>query len=346
MKKRSTARNVSVPEISGDPCRHLEVYLHRFHRSSFFRLIDDRAPEASDYSPPRRTDLTLNDTDLFFKRELDISLRSFLGGGPINHYLRHGLIGGGSHSRLQITITYKALSLEFNVGLGWGLDPLVIVNGKVEVPSEEKLWRDICNSTWTSISDPRVCHAISTFPTGYPSFFFDSNPATFHRANTSPPDQHPQSVTTEFISAVDLHYEKKLIFSKVEVTETVSKDFMGPPLLVELFNRKKTAPAPVKFDSFNDDFLSHLQQSMKLSWIMIDPTRKCAANLSSLKPVSVQRHYMADEAQLIYVTVLPGSAGSGHRSLWSVGLWLRAEERREERAGTGSVLVLNDKNWN
>ncbi|KAM7522563.1 hypothetical protein LguiA_012465 [Lonicera macranthoides] len=176
---------------------------------------------------------------------------------------------------------------------------------------EEKLWRDMCNSTWTSISDPRVRHAISTFPAGYRSFFFDSTPSTFHRANTSPPDQHPQSVTTELISAVDLHYENKLIFSKVEVTETVSKDFMGPPLLVELFNRKETAPAPVRFDSFNDDFLSHLQQSMKLSWIMIDPTQKCAANLSSLKPVSVQRHYMADEAQLIYVTVLPGSGRVG-----------------------------------
>ncbi|KAM7528160.1 hypothetical protein LguiB_031570 [Lonicera macranthoides] len=177
--------------------------------------------------------------------------------------------------------------------------------------SEEKLWRDICNSTWTSTSDPRVRHAISAFPNGYRSFFFDSTPATFHRANTLPPDQHPQSVTTQLISAIDLHYEKEPIFSKVEVTETVSKDFMGPPLLVQLFNRKETAPAPVQFDCFNDDFLSHLQQSMKLSWIMIDPTQKRAVNLSSLKPVSVQRHYMADEAQLLYVTILPGSRRVG-----------------------------------
>lgn len=86
---------------------------------------------------------------------------------------------------------------------------------------------------------------------------------------------------------------------------------MGPPLWIELFNRKETAPTPVKFDNFNDDFLSHLEQSMKLSWIIIEPTRKRAVNLSSLKPVSVQRHYLADEVQLIYVTVLPGSGWVG-----------------------------------
>lgn len=97
--------------------------------------------------------------------------------------------------------------------------------------SEEKLWRDICNSTWTSISDPRVIHVISTFPAGYRSFFFDSTPATFHRTNTPPPDHHPQSLTTQLISAVDLHYESKLIFSKVEVTETVSKGLHGPTIV-------------------------------------------------------------------------------------------------------------------
>ncbi|KAM7522554.1 hypothetical protein LguiA_012456 [Lonicera macranthoides] len=177
--------------------------------------------------------------------------------------------------------------------------------------TDEKLWRDICTSTWTSISDPRIDHIISSFPAGYRSFFSDSFPSTIHCPNTLPPDYHRPWLTTELISAVDLHYENKLIFSKVEVTDAVTKNFTGPPMWIELFDRKETAPVPLKFNSFNDDFLSHLQESMKLSWIMIDPTQKRSLNLSSLTPVSVQRHYIVDEVQLVYVTVLPGNRQIG-----------------------------------
>ncbi|KAM7490226.1 hypothetical protein LguiA_033147 [Lonicera macranthoides] len=54
--------------LLGNPCRHLDVYLHWLRGTSLLRLLDNRAPKASDPSPSRRTNLTRNDTDLFVKK--------------------------------------------------------------------------------------------------------------------------------------------------------------------------------------------------------------------------------------------------------------------------------------
>ncbi|KAM7522561.1 hypothetical protein LguiA_012463 [Lonicera macranthoides] len=170
--------------------------------------------------------------------------------------------------------------------------------------TEQKLWKDMCNSTWSSINDPRVRHVISTFPAGYRSFFSDSFPTTFHCPSTPPSDLDSSSPTSELISAVDIRYKNKIIFSKVEVTETVSNDFLAPRLWMDLLGPKET----VKFEANNDEFPSDLEQSMNLSWILIDSARKRSVNLTSQSPVLVERHYMPDEIQLVYVTILPGNS--------------------------------------
>ncbi|KAM7522552.1 hypothetical protein LguiA_012454 [Lonicera macranthoides] len=180
--------------------------------------------------------------------------------------------------------------------------------------TEEKLWRDICASTWTSINDPRIQHVISAFPTGYRSFFSDSFPATLRGP---PPHVNRPSPIPELISAIDIWYKNKIIFSKVEITETVRKDFLDPPLWIDLLRREEKvpvpapAPAPTKFEANNDGFFSDLEESMRLSWILIDPTQNRSVNLSSQRPVSVERHYTPEEVQLTYVTVLPGSSRVG-----------------------------------
>ncbi|KAM7522556.1 hypothetical protein LguiA_012458 [Lonicera macranthoides] len=173
--------------------------------------------------------------------------------------------------------------------------------------NEQKLWKDMCNSTWTSINHPRVCHVISTFPAGYRSFFSDSFPTTLHRRpDTTEPDQSLSLPTLELISAVDIRYKNRIICSKVQVTDTVTNDFLSPPLWIDLLPRKEI----VKFNADNDEFFSDLEESMSLSWILIDPTRKRSVNLSSQRPVLVERH-SPEEVQLLYVTVLPGNSRVG-----------------------------------
>ncbi|KAM7522557.1 hypothetical protein LguiA_012459 [Lonicera macranthoides] len=175
--------------------------------------------------------------------------------------------------------------------------------------TEQKLWKDMCNSTWSSINDPRVRHVISMFPGGYQSFYANSIPTTFHhRPNTMEPYQSCSSPTSELLSAVDIRFKNKIICSRVQVTKIVTNDFLAPPLWIDLLGGKETVPVPVKFQANNDNFPSDLEKSITLSWILIDPTRTCSVNLSSQRPVLVEWHNTPEEVQLFYVTILPGNS--------------------------------------
>ncbi|KAK3017195.1 hypothetical protein RJ639_007846 [Escallonia herrerae] len=176
--------------------------------------------------------------------------------------------------------------------------------------TEEKLWRDICYTTWPSINDPRVRTAISTFPGGHRSFFSDSFPTLRHHSK-SKVDHRRSLPTTELISAVDIHYRNELIYSKVDVTETVTSWFRCSPFLVDLLDQKERVATPVNVINDGDIFLAQLEQHMTLSWILIDPTWNRAANISSLKPVSVQRHWLTGEVELQFSTIMAGGSGRG-----------------------------------
>ena len=181
----------------------------------------------------------------------------------------------------------------------------------------DKLWRDICTSTWPSLNDPTLQALVSAFPGGHRSFFSDSYPLLAHpldqyhgQSRKIPPTT--SSPTLELISAVDIHYKNSLIFSKVEATETITGWFQCSPFRVDLLDPKDTVPTPVQYSVDRDyKWLSHLEDTLTLSWILIDPTRKRAANLSSLRPVSVKRHWLTGEVQIRYATVVGGDRTVG-----------------------------------
>lgn len=50
--------------------------------------------------------------------------------------------------------------------------------------------------------------------------------------------------------------------------------------------------------------MKDLEENLSLSWILIDPTRKRAANLSSRKPVSSQKHWLTGYLELVYAVVI------------------------------------------
>lgn len=56
----------------------------------------------------------------------------------------------------------------------------------------------------------------------------------------------------------------------------------------------------------DDDTCTALINDMSLSWILIDPDSKHAINMSSHKPVSVQRHWLSGEVQVRFATVFSG----------------------------------------
>uniref|UniRef100_A0A3Q7IZM7 Uncharacterized protein n=1 Tax=Solanum lycopersicum TaxID=4081 RepID=A0A3Q7IZM7_SOLLC len=136
-------------------------------------------------------------------------------------------------------------------------------------------------------------NTVGTFPAGHRSLFSDSFPSITHNK-----------------SAVDVHFEGNLLYSKVLTNETESGWFMSSPFRIELLGHKEFVPTPVKFDGEDGNCKLELQR-MKLSWILIDPSRNRAVNVSSLNPVSVQRHWLTGELKVRYSTVMGSGAGEG-----------------------------------
>ncbi|KAK9058188.1 hypothetical protein SSX86_023028 [Deinandra increscens subsp. villosa] len=179
--------------------------------------------------------------------------------------------------------------------------------------SDQNLWSDICHSTWPSTLDPQLTKTISDFPSGHRSFYSDSSSSPTQRLTTAATSSPP---TPQIISCVDLRYDNELIFSKVESTNTTPSDwFQTSPFRVDLLEPKELVLTGVKVKSPGDDrvLLTDLENNMTLSWIMIDPTRNRAVNLSSVKPVSVQRNWLTNDIELTFAVVFTVN-GNGYVS--------------------------------
>lgn len=83
---------------------------------------------------------------------------------------------------------------------------------------------------------------------------------------------------------------------------------------MDLLDPKESAPTPIKYfggSSRYDAWLQHLEGNLSLSWIVIDPTRKKAVNVSSRSAVSVQRHWLTGDVQVRFGTVMEGYGRRG-----------------------------------
>ncbi|XP_076919935.1 F-box protein At2g27310-like [Bidens hawaiensis] len=169
--------------------------------------------------------------------------------------------------------------------------------------SDNTLWSPIARSTWPSITHPHVDHIISTFPAGHRSFFDNLFPSL--TTNSSFPSHNP----SELVSSVDIRYQNDVIYSAVKLFKCTCSDFIS----VNLNESEQVHGIPQSIDVTVDEIvgadkaaLSHLKESMTLSWIIIDPVRKRVCNLSSIKPVSARGDWVTNETHLRFMKVLPG----------------------------------------
>ncbi|XP_047976161.1 F-box protein At2g27310-like [Salvia hispanica] len=169
--------------------------------------------------------------------------------------------------------------------------------------SDDLLWRQICNSTWPSTAHPTVRDAISSFPSAHRSFYSDSFPSlTLHSGGRGPPPQ-----TQGLISAVDVYCDDRLIYSQVKETETLSGWFQGSPFRIDLVGPKEAVgAAPLKFEGA---CMELAKERLRVSWILIDPRKKRALNIASAAAVEARRHWLTDDIQLRYATVVAGGDG-------------------------------------
>ncbi|RDY01086.1 F-box protein, partial [Mucuna pruriens] len=174
--------------------------------------------------------------------------------------------------------------------------------------TQEDLWRQICTATWPSLLDPTARHVISTIPGGHRSIFSDAFPS-LHHSSLRPHRPHPPP--PELISAVDIYYQGKPVFSRVKRTKTQKNWFLTSPLWVDALEPKELIPTKVKFRRKDEGWLKHLEESLSMSWIIVDPTRGRAANVSSRRAVSARRHWLTREVEVVYAV---GMAGERQRA--------------------------------
>ncbi|XP_050226749.1 probable F-box protein At2g36090 [Mercurialis annua] len=169
--------------------------------------------------------------------------------------------------------------------------------------SQRDLWFNICSSTWPSTRNPRVLHVISSFlPDGPRSFFSASFPPVMSNSHSS---ANTTPFPPELISAVDIYYKNELIFSRVTETEAESSWFNCSPFRIDMLDPKDTCQTMIRPPE-NEEDLFTLSEELELSWILIDPAGKRAMNVSSNKPVSVQRHWLSGEVHARFGLVLSG----------------------------------------
>lgn len=168
--------------------------------------------------------------------------------------------------------------------------------------NKESLWEYICNSTWNSIKHPLVRQTISSFPGGYRSFYSDSFPLLRATNSGRGSLRGHQVQTSELISAVDIHLGNNPVYSKVTVTHTDESSFPESLFCVDLIDHKETVEMPLRYHMC----MSELEHNLRLSWIVIDPTLKRAANVSSLRPVCVRPHWDKSGIEVTYATIISG----------------------------------------
>ncbi|XP_006648698.2 probable F-box protein At2g36090 [Oryza brachyantha] len=99
----------------------------------------------------------------------------------------------------------------------------------------------------------------------------------------------------ELVSAVDVYHRGAPIASRVVETSTLSSWFLTSPFCVDAVDCKNPAPAA-----------SVSPAELELSWIVLDPASGRAVNVSSRRPVALERHWYTGDTLVRYAVVLGG----------------------------------------
>ncbi|KAH0453398.1 hypothetical protein IEQ34_017722 [Dendrobium chrysotoxum] len=168
------------------------------------------------------------------------------------------------------------------------------------ISSHPDLWRRLCLSTWPSLHHPRILPLVKSSPH---RFFSDAfpYPTSFTPANDA-------DLPDELISAVDLYQRDIPISSFVLESDTSS-----PTPLFHI------SPFVISAPDFVTDVLP---EELTLSWIVIDPAKGRAVNLSSRRAMVVRRHCWCWEAVARFTTARDGWVVGVLVKWWHEGLGL------------------------
>jgi hypothetical protein len=169
--------------------------------------------------------------------------------------------------------------------------------------ADPETWRALCLARWPSLAalPDLLLPAVSPqrlFADAYPFLTLAAvDEATECPAATSPHHPHPQ-LPSELVSAVDVYHRGAALLSRVVETSTSSSWFLTSPFCVDAVEHDDRTPAAAP--------ALLLPAETELSWIVIDPRGGRAVNVSSRRPVAVDRHWYTGDTLVRYAVVLGG----------------------------------------
>lgn len=210
------------------------------------------------------------------------------------------------------------------------------------ISKEERLWEDVCSSMWPSTKREDVKSLISSIG-GFKKFYADCFPLI---VNKDVPEfrwrDYPEEWTeaeyygelenvspSDFVSIVDIRYKEKTICSKViwGIPNASVYDgwFSDCPFRIDLFaysardddddhggevtfSVSDGLPPVTSIEKERKDgkLWQELRDGIRLSWILVNPKAKRAANLSSRCALDGQRHWPTNKDLMLHFgTVVP-----------------------------------------
>eukprot|EP01018_Ginkgo_biloba_P029150 Gb_23720 [translate_table: standard] len=211
------------------------------------------------------------------------------------------------------------------------------------ITREERIWEDICNLQWPSTEKEEVKGLISSLG-GFRKFYADCFPLIANKESVSAvewdsdldelegwsdcsDDEGEDILSSDFVSIVDVQYKGKAIYSKVLWGIPDSDDFHGwfssCPFRIDLLrfsdedddhesevtlSMADGLPPITSIERERKDgkFWKEVQDSIRLSWILVNKKINQAVNLASWSPLGGQRHWPTDKDFLLrFGSILP-----------------------------------------
>ncbi|CAM0904725.1 unnamed protein product [Alopecurus aequalis] len=153
-------------------------------------------------------------------------------------------------------------------------------------------WRALCLAEWPSLALSSQQHGLLSAVKPR-RLFADAYPFPCPDATAAGELPLPGNL----VSAVDVYYRGAPLLSRVVETPACSSPwFLGGPFRVEAVDCKKPAPVAAAFSP----------AELELSWLVVDPARGRAVNVSSRRAVAVGRHWYTGEMLVRFAVVLGG----------------------------------------
>lgn len=202
------------------------------------------------------------------------------------------------------------------------------------IARDQSLWKRLCHSTWPSTALKEAEHLISSSSTdGFDRFYADSYPLILHDkdATNDFPMQTDDISPSNFASFVDIYYCDKCIFSSVldgilragdigedgETSDLMRWSLNCPfkLILLDIDHDEDTGNCNADDNTYgynqpftpleqqmgkSSEHRNELIEGLRLSWVLLDKKRGRAVNLSSWKPISVNKIWTTDGDYVIH----------------------------------------------